>query len=529
MLLDSTTEKQLREIPLVAALYVRLSKEDRHKVNKGDDSESIVNQQAMLIDYCKNKEWIVYDIYNDEDFSGSDRDRPDFNRMINDARDHKFDVILCKTQSRFARDMEIVEKYINGLFPVWGIRFISIVDNNDSTNKANRKSRQINSLIDQWYLEDLSDNIRATLASKRKQGLWVGAFAPYGYIKDPKNKNHLIIDDEAAEVVRYVFSLYLKGYGITTIARRLNEERIPNPATYKQQHGQPFQNAHRTCSDMWHTYSIQRMISNELYIGNTVQGIQENISYKSNKKRYKPKEEWDIVEGTHDAIIDMDTWDKVQHLREQKLKCGKSGIPNLFAKKVICLKCGGSMRVYYCQHMRYYRCNASYFDQRRCSGTYISEKVLHQKVIEQIRQLSSSYIQDKELKDKIEILSGLQQKQIELRQSLIEHQQELDKINDFLQEIYLDKLNKVLDVQEYVMYKRKYNTKRVQYETEVYNINAELKQVEKKLLDNSSRAKLLEKYQTIQKLDTEVVNTLIDYVEIGGTKYNRIVNIYWNF
>ena len=177
----NSTVGQANQIPLKAALYVRLSREDRHKIRKDDDSESIVNQQNMLLDYCKDKEWLVYDIYNDEDFSGSDRDRPDFNRMISDAREHKFDVIICKTQSRFARDMEIIEKYINGLFPIWGIRFLSIVDNNDSTNRANRKSRQINSLVDQWYLEDLSDNVRATLASKRKQGLWVGAFSPYGY------------------------------------------------------------------------------------------------------------------------------------------------------------------------------------------------------------------------------------------------------------------------------------------------------------------------------------------------------------
>ena len=144
---------------LKAALYLRLSREDRNKINKEDDSESIVNQQAMLLDYCTQNGFDVYDIYNDEDFSGSDRDRPDFNRMIEDARDRKFSLILCKTQSRFARDMELVEKYINGLFPIWGIRFIGIVDNADSENKANRKSRQISSLVDQWYLEDLSDNI----------------------------------------------------------------------------------------------------------------------------------------------------------------------------------------------------------------------------------------------------------------------------------------------------------------------------------------------------------------------------------
>lgn len=275
--------------PLKAGLYVRLSREDRNKTNKEDDSESIINQQNMLLDYCKQNNIDVYDIYNDEDFSGSDRDRPDFNRMINDARERKFNVVLCKTQSRFARDMELVEKYINGLFLLWGIRFIGVVDNADSMNKSNRKQRQIVSLVDQWYLEDLSENVRATLASKRKQGLWVGAFAPYGYIKDPNNKNHLIIDEEAAEVVRYVFDLYLKGYGVTTIAKKLNAENIPNPATYKKQHNQPFQNSNGKCSDIWHTYSVQRFLSNEVYIGNTVQGMVENVSYKSNKKRQKPK------------------------------------------------------------------------------------------------------------------------------------------------------------------------------------------------------------------------------------------------
>ena len=216
-----------------AALYVRLSQEDRNKINKEDESESITNQQTMLLDYCKKNGFDVYDIYSDENWSGSDRERPEFNRMIQDARDKKFNTIICKTQSRFARDMEMIEKYINGLFLIWGIRFISVVDNGDSLNKANRKTRQIFALTDQWYLEDLSDNIRATLSSKRKQGLWVGAFAPYGYMKDPANKNHLIIDEEAAEVVRYVFDLYLQGYGITPITRKLNGIHIPFSVCYR--------------------------------------------------------------------------------------------------------------------------------------------------------------------------------------------------------------------------------------------------------------------------------------------------------
>lgn len=200
----------------IAALYVRLSQEDRNKLSREDESESIINQQNILTDYCKRNSFEIYDIYKDEDFSGSDRERPEFNRMISDAREKRFNTIICKNQSRFARDMELIEKYVNGLFPIWGIRFISVVDNGDTMNIANRKTRQIFALTDQWYLEDLSENIRATLSNKRRQGLWVGAFAPFGYVKDPKNRNHLIIDEEAANTVRYIFRLYLNGMGVTS-------------------------------------------------------------------------------------------------------------------------------------------------------------------------------------------------------------------------------------------------------------------------------------------------------------------------
>lgn len=529
MSLLNSTVGQANQLPLMAALYVRLSKEDRNKIRKDDDSESITNQQNMLLDYCKDKEWLVYDIYNDEDFSGSDRDRPDFNRMIDDAREHKFDVIICKTQSRFARDMEIIEKYINGLFPIWGIRFISIVDNNDSTNKANRKSRQINSLIDQWYLEDLSDNIRATLASKRKQGLWVGAFTPFGYMKDPNNKNHLIIDEEAAEIVRHVFDLYLQGYGITPIARMLNEEKIPNPATYKKQHNQPFQNAHKECSDMWHTYSIQRMLSNEVYIGNTVQGTQENVSYKSNKKRYKPKEEWDIVKGTHDAIIDRKTWNQVQHLRASKPKSSNTGKPNIFATKVKCLRCGGSMRIYYTRNRRYFRCNTAYCAPERCSGTFISEKVLQESVIKQLKELYNSYLDSDYILNEIDFSNGLQGKKEKLSQKLKSLEQSMSKIDSRIRDVYVDKLDGLISTEDYLLLKRDFIIEKQSIEKSINSYQKEIENISNQILDSNSQMELLDQFKDIKELDYITVNTLIDYIEIGGNKNNRIINIHWNF
>ena len=151
--------------------------------------------------------WDIYAIYCDEDFSGIDSDRPDFNRMIQAAKQKKFQIILCKTQSRFTRDMELVEKYIHGLFPIWGIRFIAVADNADTEVKGNKKARQINGLVNEWYLEDLSENVRMVFDLKRREGKYIGGFPIYGYRKDPVDKNHIIPDPEAAEVVRQIFQL----------------------------------------------------------------------------------------------------------------------------------------------------------------------------------------------------------------------------------------------------------------------------------------------------------------------------------
>ena len=182
------------------AIYCRLSEEDRNKKQRTDDSESIQNQKNMLLQHAMDQGWEIYDINSDDDYTGADRKRPEFNRLIQDAKAKKFDIILCKTQSRFTRELELVEKYIHGLFPALGIRFISIVDNADTANKGNKKSRQINGLVNEWYLEDMSENIKSVLDNKRENGLHIGSFALYGYKKDPQQKGHLIIDEEAADV-----------------------------------------------------------------------------------------------------------------------------------------------------------------------------------------------------------------------------------------------------------------------------------------------------------------------------------------
>ena len=329
---------------LKVGIYCRLSEEDRNKQSETDDSNSIQNQKSMLIQYTLEQGWEVYRIYSDDDYTGADRNRPEFKRLISDAQQRKIDIVLCKTQSRFTRELELVEKYIHGLFPLWGVRFVSIVDNADTANKGNKKSRQINGLVNEWYLEDMSENIKSVLTNRRENGLHIGAFALYGYKKDPGQKGHLIIDEEAAEIVREVFTLFSQGYGKTAIARMLNDRGVPNPTEYKRLHGLRYQQPRKKQSTLWKYASISDMLRNEIYIGNMVQGKYGSISYKTKKNRPRPREQWYIVENTHEPIIDPELWNKVQSLIEERAKPFITGEIGLFARKACCINCGYVMR-----------------------------------------------------------------------------------------------------------------------------------------------------------------------------------------
>ena len=224
----------------IADIYVRLSSEDRDKKNKTDESESIQNQKTMLINYCIEKGWQINGIYCDEDYSGADASRPAWNQVLKDCEEGRCTIVVCKTQSRFSRDMEMIEHFIHGKFPEWGVRFVAVVDNIDTNVKGNKKTRQINGLVNEWQLEELSDNVKATLSVKRKNGEFIGSFAPYGYLIDPDNKNHLIIDEVAAPTVQRIFDLYIGGLGYISIAKILNDEMIPPPCVHKKELGSFF-------------------------------------------------------------------------------------------------------------------------------------------------------------------------------------------------------------------------------------------------------------------------------------------------
>ncbi|MBQ4347004.1 MAG: recombinase family protein, partial [Firmicutes bacterium] len=335
----------------ICALYLRLSKEDMDKPDKEDDSESIKNQRLLLTEEAIKRGFMIADVYSDDDYSGTDSSRPEFNRLIEDAKLGKFNTVLCKSQSRFTRDMEVAEKYINRIFPLLGIRFIGLTDHIDTDIKGNKKARQINALINEWYVEDLSDNVRSVLRSKMRRGEYLGSFACYGYEKDKNDRHKLIIDEEAAEVVRKIFRYCIEGYSAGGICHKLNEEGIVTPAVYKKNKGLklyiPNADKYSEKYCLWGVTTIKKILTNEMYIGNMVQGKEKKLSYKSKKVVSAPKEEWIIVENTHEAIISKEDFCKAQEILALRRKCSdKSDISRKtypLAGKVFCKDCGSSM------------------------------------------------------------------------------------------------------------------------------------------------------------------------------------------
>ena len=515
-----------------AAIYCRLSEEDRNKQFETDDSNSIQNQKAMLLQYAMEQGWEVYNLYSDDDYTGSDRRRPEFNRLLGDAKAHRFDIVLCKTQSRFTRELELVEKYIHGLFPIWGIRFVSIVDNADTANKGNKKSRQINGLVNEWYLEDMSENIRSVLTNRRQNGFHIGAFALYGYQKDPDQKGHLIIDEEAAAVVREVFTLFSQGYGKTAIARRLNDRGIPNPTEYKRLHGLRYQQPKRKNSTLWKYFAISDMLTNEIYIGNMVQGKYGSVSYKTKQNKPRPQSEWYRVEGTHEAIIDRPLWNRVQSMIAERAKPFDCGTVGLFARKAICANCGYTMRSSKNRGRHYLQCSNRHVAKDACIGSFISVEKLERMVIDELNRLAAAYLDKDELERSIEFCENLQGQKRKLLDTLSAYEKRIAEYTKGLRDLYMDKVKGLLNDSDFSALSKEFSSEKSRLERVLLDGQRQLAELEDRIAVGDNRKALVEQYVNLEHLTREIVEILIDHITVGkripGT-HDVPIEIHWNF
>ncbi|WP_326186828.1 recombinase family protein [uncultured Oscillibacter sp.] len=513
-------------------MYARLSKEDEDKHQP--ESESIQNQKSLLTAYAIDHGWDIYSIYCDEDYSGADSFRPDFNRMLSAAKRKKFHIILCKSQSRFTRDMELVEKYIHGLFPIWGIRFIAVADNADTEVKGNKKARQINGLVNEWYLEDLSENVRMVFDLKRREGQYIGGFPIYGYKKDPANKNHIIIDPEAAEVVRQIFQWSLEGHGKQSIAHMLNESGIPSPSRYKADHGWTCGILSKTDHGLWNKTTVWRILHNEMYTGTMVQGRRKKVSYKSKVLIDVPEDQWYRVEGTHEPIIDRETFAVVQRNLSLRTKADGRGEVHLLSGLVKCMDCGSTMsKVTDCRQGRprrsYLRCKL-YADSGKaklCTRHSIRLDKLEELISDRIRYYVRTCY-------KLEPLD-LQPKRDTHREALEQERKtlaaQLEKRSQALKTLYLDKVSGLLTDGQFSELNQSFLEEKARLEQRLSKIDAEFSGHEKP----QQQADLMERAKELLKLETvprELVVALVDKVEIGERNPDtgeQQVRVTWKF
>ena len=514
------------------AIYCRLSEEDRDKQNAAEDSQSIQNQKSMLLQHALNHGWDIYNIYSDDDYTGADRSRPAFNQLLADAEARRFDIVLCKTQSRFTRELELVEKYIHGLFPRWGIRFVSIVDHADTEIKGNKKARQINGLINEWFLEDMSENIKSVLTNKRKSGLHIGSFALYGYQKNPNQKGHLIIDEEAAEVVREVFTLFSQGHGKTAIARLLNDRGIPNPTEYKRQKKLRYKQPKSKHTTLWKYFAISNMLTNEIYIGNMVQGKYGSVSYKSKENKPIPKAQWIRVARTHESIIDMALWNQAQALLAQKAKPFTIGTIGLFAKKAKCMNCGCTMRSSKNHGRHYLKCATKHTAKDACIGAFVSVETLEQAVLFELKQLNASYLDYDALEANIAYKDQSAQVLTRKQDERASRKRKIEEKTTLLKALYIDKVKGLITEEDFLSFSKDFSKEKKRLEKTQTRLDEEIETLISQKHAAHSRRQMIDAYVNPAKLSRVHVDHMIDSIFVGKRNPEAKalpVEIHWNF
>ena len=512
---------------LRVGIYLRLSNEDKDKLNKNDESESIKNQRNMLIDYIQeNSDFFLVDEYCDEDLSGAGAYRPEFERLLKDCENRKLDIVLCKSQSRFSRDIEIVEKYINNKFKEWNIRFISLSDNADTNNLGNKKARQINGLVNEWYLEDVSDNIRSAFYSKMKQGELISPFAPFGYEISKTNNNKLVIDPIASGIVKEIYNLYILGLGLTSIANYLNKKNIPSPSLYKYLNNVKLNVVSNTPRKeiKWNSNTIKNILTNEVYIGNLIQGKRTTISYKNHKIRSKNKSEWIRVNNTHEPIIDKELFYNVQKKRRERTRPIKStGTVHTFSKKVFCLECQKYMRKKNSSKHEYLVCSSNNICNNYCiNKNGIRYDELEKIILNEINKIINRFFKKEELNlleyngKYSNVITSLKNKKGYIENKII-------RSKDYLKKIYEDKTNGIVSIEQFKTLSNYYEKENTLYQEQLLSMDKEISYYE------SKKELVINKYTPLKQLNNVILDEFISKIYIGKhNKENRIIKIIWN-
>mgnify|MGYP000165773932 CR=1 FL=1 len=519
----------------ITALYCRLSRDDEQL----GESNSIKNQKSILSKYAKDNHFINTKFFVDDGYSGTSFTRPAFVEMMELAEQGLIGTIIVKDHSRLGRNRLIVGQLLEEDFVRLNIRYIAIMDNID-TDKGLNDFLPIQDWFNEMHAKNTSQKVRAVFKNKGNSGIPLTINVPYGYKKDPLDKNKWIIDEPAAEIVRRIYDLCIQGYGTHQICNILKQEKVPTPKEYKAIHG--LCNYHISeVKYCWQDRSIYDILFRQEYIGDTVNFKGTTKSFKDKSKIYFPKEQWKIFKNTHEPIIDEETWNTVQRIRENRQRPTKIGKINIFSGHLFCKDCGS--KLYYCtsrsytENKHFYRCSKyKNTSSKSCTSHTIREHILKELVLENIKQVLS-YIRSYEdlfIKQKLETSIEEQKKIDSINKKLLsQYEKRIKEIDNLIQHIYEDNISGKITDERFTTLSLNYEKEQKELKNKVKELANKLDTTKQQELDLTSFISKVKQYTEISELTPEIINELIDKIyvyqseKVNG-KPTQQIDIYYN-
>ena len=519
------------------ALYCRLSQDDGIE----GDSNSIQNQKSILRKFAEDHHFPSPCFYVDDGFSGGNFQRPAFQQMISDMENGEIGIIVTKDLSRLGRNQLHTGLYIEERFPMFGVRYIAINDNVDTDSSESNDLMPFKNLFNEWFIRDTSRKIRAVLKAKAERGERLGTRAPYGYRKDPGTKK-LIVDDEAAAIVRRIFAMCASGSGPSQIARILKKEQILTPTMYAYtRYG-----ITHTCLDTAHPYNwsdsaIANLLENEIYLGNTINMKHSSRSYKDKRRVEHPREECLVFENTHPAIITREVWDVVQRVRKNKRRLTKMEEQSKYSGLVFCADCGSNMVLHRAHTMsasyNHFTCRTYKKDWEACTGHYIRECVLDEVVLEDLRRVTAmarerpeefaAYIGSRQ---SAEIQREIRRQEKELA-AMRKQKAELDAI---FKKLYEDSVLSRITTEQFQMLSSSYTEEQNQIAAGIPQKEADIQRLRETVSGTDGFLDKAKRYMDITELTPELLRLFIEKIvvhekEVKWSKHApQTVEIYYN-
>lgn len=499
-----------------AGLYIRLSREDGDKI----ESESVASQRAILEGFIENHpEIYVYDYYIDDGWSGTDFDRPSFQRMFTDVTEKKINCVIVKDLSRFGRNYVEAGKYLETVFPLFKVRFIAVNDQIDSVanpSSVNNVIVPFKNIMNDEYCRDISVKVRSALDIRRRQGKFIGSFAPYGYRKDENDHNKLIIDEEAAHTVRTIYKLFSEGYSIIGIARKLNESGVPNPSAYKARKGL---GGNRSGS-LWVDSTVRRILTNELYIGNLVQKKNEVVSYKIHLAKAVEPRNRIIVENTHEAIVSKEEFERAKSLLKRDMRTSpKNGKLSLFAGFLKCADCGRAMvrrtvkQPY--KTYEYYVCSTyKKMHSKACTKHAVRVELIESVTLAALNESIRIAVDFDRLIGKIDQAQRKSGTPKRLSEELVRRERALGRANALLLDLYPDYKSGILSRGQYFALKEKYENEANNARSAMKRIGKEIEEFERGIGKENEFIATFKRYRGFTELTREILCALVENIYI---------------